>query len=117
MFVPFLDATSGSETYGAGRYLDLEPDEDGTYAIDTRLRDRLRGIGFGAADASSAHAVESSLTDVAEAAQFAAEYSALGEADLGASFGARIDELEARLAGIERSPAARVRRLAGSRRS
>ena len=48
---------------------------------------------------------------------FAAEYSALGEADLGASFGARIDELEARLAGIERSPAARVRRLAGSRRS
>src|SRR5690349_1544992 len=33
MFLPFLDATSGSETYGAGRYLDLEPDEDGTYAI------------------------------------------------------------------------------------
>ena len=34
LFLPFLDATSGSETYGAGRYLDLEPDEDGTYAID-----------------------------------------------------------------------------------
>ena len=27
VFVPFLDGTSGSETYGAGRYLDLEPDE------------------------------------------------------------------------------------------
>jgi uncharacterized protein (DUF1684 family) len=36
-FLPFLDATSGSETYGAGRYLDLEPDEDGTYAIDFNL--------------------------------------------------------------------------------
>jgi uncharacterized protein (DUF1684 family) len=37
LFVPFLDATSGAETYGAGRYLDLEPDEDGTYAIDFNL--------------------------------------------------------------------------------
>ena len=37
LFVPFLDETSGHETYGAGRYLDLEPDEDGTYAIDFNL--------------------------------------------------------------------------------
>jgi hypothetical protein len=37
VFLPFLDATSGTETYGAGRYLDLEPDEDGTYAIDFNL--------------------------------------------------------------------------------
>src|SRR4051794_22418299 len=37
LFVPFLDATSGRETYGAGRYLDLEPDEDGSYAIDFNL--------------------------------------------------------------------------------
>ena len=36
-FLPFLDATSGTETYGAGRYLDLEPDDDGTYAIDFNL--------------------------------------------------------------------------------
>jgi uncharacterized protein len=34
LFLPFLDQTSGRETYGAGRYLDLEPDDDGTYAID-----------------------------------------------------------------------------------
>ena len=27
LFVPFRDKTSGEETYGAGRYLDLEPDE------------------------------------------------------------------------------------------
>ena len=30
LFVPFRDATSGNETYGAGRYLDLEPERDQT---------------------------------------------------------------------------------------
>jgi uncharacterized protein (DUF1684 family) len=36
--VPFLDATSGAETYGAGRYLDLDPDEaDGSYVLDFNL--------------------------------------------------------------------------------
>jgi uncharacterized protein (DUF1684 family) len=34
LFVPFLDATTGTETYGAGRYLDLEPDDDGTWTLD-----------------------------------------------------------------------------------
>ncbi|HEV8402297.1 MAG TPA: DUF1684 domain-containing protein [Candidatus Limnocylindrales bacterium] len=37
LFVPFLDETSGHETYGAGRYLDLEPDDDDTYALDFNL--------------------------------------------------------------------------------
>jgi len=37
VFVPFLDATSGTESYGAGRYLDIDPDEDGTYTIDFNL--------------------------------------------------------------------------------
>lgn len=37
VFVPFLDLTSGSETYGAGRYLDLEVDGDGTYSLDFNL--------------------------------------------------------------------------------
>lgn len=37
LFLPFLDGTTGTETYGAGRYLDLEPDDDGTYAIDFNL--------------------------------------------------------------------------------
>jgi uncharacterized protein (DUF1684 family) len=37
LFVPFLDETSGRETYGAGRYLDLEPEHDGTYALDLNL--------------------------------------------------------------------------------
>ncbi|MCU0231949.1 MAG: DUF1684 domain-containing protein [Acidobacteria bacterium] len=34
LFLPFLDATSGQETYGAGRYLDLEPRPDDWYVID-----------------------------------------------------------------------------------
>lgn len=37
LFVPFVDKTSGKETYGAGRYLDLEPEDDGTYALDFNL--------------------------------------------------------------------------------
>ncbi len=37
LFVPFLDGTSGVETYGAGRYLDLEAEDDGTYALDLNL--------------------------------------------------------------------------------
>lgn len=38
LWVPFRDATNGEETYGAGRYLDLEADEDrtadGTWILD-----------------------------------------------------------------------------------
>ena len=37
VFVPFLDTTSGTESYGAGRYLDIYPEEDGTYALDFNL--------------------------------------------------------------------------------
>ncbi len=37
LFVPFLDGTSGTDTYGAGRYLDLEPEADGSYTLDFNL--------------------------------------------------------------------------------
>jgi hypothetical protein len=37
VFVPFVDATSGDETYAAGRYLDIEREDDGTYSIDFNL--------------------------------------------------------------------------------
>ena len=37
LFVPLLDATSGNETYEAGRYLDLEPEEDESYTLDFNL--------------------------------------------------------------------------------
>ena len=33
-FLPFRDGTSGKETYGAGRYLDLEPNSDGSITLD-----------------------------------------------------------------------------------
>ncbi len=33
-FLPFVDATAPAETYGAGRYLEIEPNEDGEFLID-----------------------------------------------------------------------------------
>lgn len=36
-FVPFRDATAGKETYGAGRYLDLDVDEEGMVDLDFNL--------------------------------------------------------------------------------
>ena len=37
IFVPFRDATSGKESYGAARYLDLEVEHDDDYAVDFNL--------------------------------------------------------------------------------
>lgn len=34
LFVPFTDLTTGTETYAAGRYLDLHPTSTGIYEID-----------------------------------------------------------------------------------
>lgn len=34
LFLPFRDTTSGKTTYGAGRYLDIDPNEDETVTID-----------------------------------------------------------------------------------
>ena len=34
LFVPFTDSTSGRETYGAGRYLDLDENETGEHILD-----------------------------------------------------------------------------------
>jgi Glycosyl transferase family 2 len=90
--------------------------EDGTYAIDVRLRDALRRLGFANGDAGPAEDTVG-LRPLEEAAMFAGEVSALGEADLGSTFGERIDELEHRLVRLERGPAARARRLAESLRS
>jgi hypothetical protein len=115
------------EAYRAGRlddfYAPLVIDDaaleaglvDGTYAIDTRLRDTLRSLGYGDPEGSRDGAPRRSAVE--EAALFAGEYTSLGEADLGAFYGARIDELETRLGRLEQGPAARVRRLAGSLRS
>lgn len=37
LFIPFRDATSGRETYGGGRYLDLEENTSGLYSLDFNL--------------------------------------------------------------------------------
>lgn len=37
LFVPFRDATSGTQTYGAGRYLEVEPPADGRVVVDFNL--------------------------------------------------------------------------------
>ncbi|MBP1636731.1 MAG: hypothetical protein H6Q10_3305 [Acidobacteria bacterium] len=34
LFVPFMDETTGKETYPGGRYLDLEPEATGIYVVD-----------------------------------------------------------------------------------
>ena len=36
-FVPFRDKTSGTDTYGAGRYLDIDPNSDGTVTLDFNM--------------------------------------------------------------------------------
>ncbi len=37
LFIPFRDATSGKETYGAGRYLEVEVNPSGRYVLDFNL--------------------------------------------------------------------------------
>ena len=34
LFIPFRDATSGKETYGAGRYVEAEPLGGGRFTLD-----------------------------------------------------------------------------------
>ena len=80
--------------------------EDGTLALDTRLREVLRslhtgtpGHGFGRPDVSSA-------------AAYAAESSALAESDFALALGARIEDLEHRVGALERGTLTRVRAAA-----
>ena len=71
----------------------------GDLAIDTRLRDRLAGLGFGSATRTDSELAGSAVD---EAASFAAETSALLESDLGLGYAARVDRLERRLARLQR---------------
>jgi Glycosyl transferase family 2 len=90
--------------------------ERGQFVVDTRLRDRLRTLGFGGPAGSDASAAPGPPA-VVDAAAFAAEYSALQEADLGLAFGLKVDELERRVAGLERHAlSARLSTRGGRRR-
>jgi hypothetical protein len=94
------------------------PDEiaAGRLTIDVRLRDVLREICAGGDVENPRFAPPAdgvTLTfpepDVADRALFAAEVSVLPEADLGLAIGASADDLEARLAQMERPALARLR--------
>jgi hypothetical protein len=67
----------------------------GTLAVDTRLRDTLRRLGSGSREDGFGR------PDVAAAAAFAAESSALDESDLALALGARIEDLEGRVGALE----------------
>jgi len=85
----------------------------GELVTDTRLRDRLRRLGFGEVDASG-QATEARPTPEEDAA-YAGEYSTLGEADLGLTYGERIDRLDRGVAGVQRSLLGRLgAKLAGA---
>jgi hypothetical protein len=104
---------------------------DGSLAYDTRLRNVLRTLAFG--HGPSREAVSDTFStgarshagarapgvrhrgssfgrlDVAAAAQYAAESSALDESDFFLSLGERIDDFESRLGRIERGSLSRIR--------
>ncbi len=88
---------------------------DGTYLLDTRLRDALRALGFGDAGTSTGP-VAFRRPEVEDAARYAAEASALQESDLGLALGARVDALEQRIGLLERRSLSRVRGAVRGRR-
>jgi hypothetical protein len=87
---------------------------DGTYAIDTRLRDVLRSLGFGAGPGQAV--VTEAGVAITAAALFAAESSVLPESDVGLALGERVHGVETRVGRLERSLVARVRSVVGGGR-
>jgi Glycosyl transferase family 2 len=82
---------------------------EGRYALDTRLRDALRRLGFGHGSGVRHRVSEFGRLDAAASAQYAAESTALEESDFALALGARIDDLEGRLGRLERSSLSRLR--------
>jgi glycosyl transferase family 2 len=95
---------------------------DGTLALDTRLRDALRALGFGngadAPDPAARHGFEFGRPTVHDAALYAAESTALQESDVALALGTRIEDLESRVGRLERRALSRLRAaVRGDRRS
>ena len=84
---------------------------DGTLANDARLRDALRELGPGGNSAGDSAGTPSEFgrLSVAESALYAGESSALLESDLALALGVRVDDLDARVASLERSALGRLR--------
>jgi hypothetical protein len=94
--------------------------EDGTLAIDTRLRDALRTLraedgSFLLPVAGSGSMLSFARPDLREDAVYAGESSVLVEIDGVVRAEKRVDALEERLASIERGPLRRLRRRLPSR--
>jgi glycosyl transferase family 2 len=117
--------TEAYDLYSAGRgdedfYAPLVVDDealerglaDGTLAVDTRLRDVLRSLGFGEGAGSASGETQPRLVfrrpDVADEALFASEASSLPESDVGLVLGSRIEDLENRVGRLERRALSRV---------
>lgn len=71
----------------------------GEFAVDTRLRDVLRRLGFGDTEARDSDGAPVDPVDAA--AGFASECSVLLESDYGLATSVRIDEFEARMRNLE----------------
>jgi hypothetical protein len=85
---------------------------DGTLALDTRLRDALRLLGFGEAGSvedGDPRELAFPHPGVVDAARFAGESTALDESDLALAVGARIDGIERRVGLLERGALTRLR--------
>lgn len=92
---------------------------DGRHAVDTRLRDVLRSLGFGGRTGTSLPEPEPTrvgVVELDEGADFAAEYTVLADADPGLTFGCSIDELEARIGRLEQGPLSDARAVIGRAR-
>ena len=85
--------------------------ENGTLALDTRLRDVLRSLHEGSRETGFGR------LDVPAAAAYAGEASALAESDFALALGARIEDLEGRVGALERGTLARARAAARRARS
>jgi hypothetical protein len=89
---------------------------DGTFAIDTRLRDALRTLRV-AGDVDPRFALPAAAPEplafghpsAGDDARFAAESTALDESDLALALGARVDAFEQRLGRLERGTLGRLR--------
>jgi hypothetical protein len=81
----------------------------GTYAVDTRLRDALRALGFGHLRDGAGASLDVGHPGFADEALFAGEATALDESDLFLALGARIDRLERRVGRLERGALTRLR--------
>ena len=85
---------------------------EGRLAYDVRLRDVLRTLDFGEAGVRTSAPADFGRPDISAAAQYAAESTALQESDLAVALGARIEDLESRVGGLERGALTRLRRAA-----